>query len=701
MPRLLLSFLLLPSLISAATTVLFDPATPATGPFPTDYLTVPDPQQKTGLRLNLPLPSCDTQYTSCQEAGLLEQLDGFSVRARLTVRFSAPVNPATLSAGMYYVALDNLTQEEPGIHKTGDLVAIDQVIYDPLTNTAYAKPFAALDQHRRYALVVTDAVLDTTGAAVTASSGFQTCLQGGTPYCANLQSAMARVAASLAPHKIVGGSVFTTLSATAWLEHARATLPYVAPLVTLAQPRSSFSIANLSGIVLHEQVGANPAKFSDISLPIIQALLNGLDRVVIGSYQSPNFLGGDLTIPPAPTLPGLAVPDSVNRVGFNALLPSTPKPASGYPVVIFGHGFGDSRFGGPTAVAPTLARAGFAVVAIDAVGHGFGPLSTVTFVDTAGHSTTLDAQGRSIDVNGDGIIESNEGCALTSPISYGTRDCFRQTVVDLMQLVRAIRQGIDLDGDGVPDLDGSRIYYGGQSLGSLYGTMLMALESNIRAAAFNVGGASTVDIVRWSPAYRSLANQALGSRIPSVLNQGATFNEDYVLPGLPAHTVTVPGAIAIQNVFDTLEWLGNSGDPIAFAPHLQTSPLAGVASRPVLVQFAREDMTVTNPANSMLIRAGGLQSSTWEYRHDLARAKAPDLPQDPHPYLVLFVSLGGGTIQLPGLDALSISLDTQGQMAAFLASDGQSAPDPNQLSKVLFGINLFQVPSSLPFDFGY
>jgi pimeloyl-ACP methyl ester carboxylesterase len=701
MPRFFLPILLVPFLLPAATTVSFDPSTPATGPFPTDFLTVPDPQQKTGLRLNLPLPSCVSQYTLCQETGLLEQLDGFSLRARVAVHFSAPVNTATLRSGMFYVAFNNLTQEEPGINKTGDTVAIDQVVYDPLTNTAYAKPFAALDQHRQYALVVTDAVLDAAGAPVAADAGFQSCLQGGSPYCAKLQAAINLSAASVAPHKIVGGSVFTTMSATAWLEHARAILPYVPPVVMLAQPQSTFSVANLSGIVLNEQVGVNPPVFNSVSLPINAALLNGLGSVVIGSYESPSFLGGDQSIPPGPTLPGLAVPVNVNQVGFNALLPSTPKPAAGYPVVIFGHGFGDSRFGGPTAVAPALARAGFAVVAIDAVGHGFGPLSTVTFIDNAGNSTTLNAMGRGIDLNGDGVIESNEGCALTTPIAYGTRDCFRQTAVDLMQLARIIRAGLDLDGDGVPDLDGSHIYYAGQSLGSMYGAMFTAVEPTVRAAGLNVGGASTEDIVRWSPAYTSLADQALGVNIPSLLNQGSGFNEDYVLPGQPVHNVTVPGALNIQNFFETVEWLSMSGDPIAFIQHLQVSPLQGLTARPALMQFARDDMTVTNPANSMLIRVGGLQNSTWEYRHDLARPLDPALPADPHPYLVLFVSLSGGNIQLPGLDALAISLDAQGQLASFLASDGQTIPDPNQLSKLLFGTSLFQIPTTLPFDFGY
>ncbi len=49
----------------------------------------------------------------------------------------------------------------------------------------------------------------------------------------------------------------------------------------------------------------------------------------------------------------------------------------------------------------------------------------------------------------------NEGCVL--PVT-GLRDCTRQTALDLMQLVRAIRENMDLDGDGVRDLDGNRIY---------------------------------------------------------------------------------------------------------------------------------------------------------------------------------------------------------------------------------------------------
>jgi hypothetical protein len=223
----------------------------------------------------------------------------------------------------------------------------------------------------------------------------------------------------------------------------------------------------------------------------------------------------------------------------------------------------------------------------------------------------------------------------------------------------------------------------------------------VRAAALNVGGATTLDIARWSPAYRNLTTQTLAVRSPSLLNKGASYDEDYVLPGLPPKSSTVPGALAIQDLFETLEWLGMAGDPIAFAPHLKLSPLSGLSARPVLMQFARGDRTVPNPANSMLIRAAGLQSNTWIYRHDLARQQAPDLPADPHPFLLLFISLSGSTIQLPGLSGLAISLDAQQQIATFLGSGGANIPDPNGLSSLLLGTRLFEIPAALPFDLGF
>jgi len=50
-----------------------------------------------------------------------------------------------------------------------------------------------------------------------------------------------------------------------------------------------------------------------------------------------------------------------------------------------------------------------------------------------------------------------------------------------MQLVRVIEVGIDADGDGVPDLNPSRIFYFGLSLGTNYGAPFLAVEPTVRA----------------------------------------------------------------------------------------------------------------------------------------------------------------------------------------------------------------------------
>jgi hypothetical protein len=684
--------------LSAATSVLFDPGSPDAGPFPSDVYTVADRAQKTGRRVNLPLPDCLVQASTCNELNLINQLDGFSVTARLTVRFSAAIDTSTVAGGVYFVALDNLTQDEKGIHQPGDIVKINKVVYDPATNTLYAKPDAVLDQHRHYAVVVTDAVKDSTGAAVTAAPAFAACASSpGGEYCTALQAVIGTLTAAAAPAQIVAASLFTTQSATAWLESVRSQLDQVPPVPVIAM--APLKIAEMDTIALNQQTGIQPTQLSSFVIPIasLSSVIQGLGSIAIGSFTSPSFLDATRTIQPAATGSPVTMPTATNQVYFNALLPDSTKPSAGYPVVIFGHGFGDSRFGGPTAVSAKFATAGFATLAINAAGHGYGPESTVTFTDKSGHATMLTSGGRSVDYNGDGTIEANEGCAIMTPVAIGLRDCFRQTAVDLMQLVRAIRAGIDLDGDGAADLDPNRIYYSGQSLGAIYGTIISALEPGIRAAALNVGGASLDDIARLSTSYKDLNALALGSRTPSLLNDGTAYNEDYVLRDQPVKTVAVNGALPIQSYFETIDWLSNQGDPIAFAPHLKTSPLAQGTAKQVLFQFALGDRTVPNPTNSALIRAAGMPENAWMYRHDRARAVLTDLPVNPHPFLVLFVSLDGNTLKLPSTLGLVISSLAQQQIAGFFTADGVTIPNPNNyLITALLGGALFEVPTQLP-----
>src|SRR5262249_53178179 len=160
---------------------------------------------------------------------------------------------------------------------------------------------------------------------------------------------------------------------------------------------------------------------------------------------------------------------------------------------IFGHGSGGSKQGGgpgggdALALAASLAQQGIATIAINVVGHGFGPLSTLTLTPAAGAPVTFPEGGRGIDQNGAGITANNEGISAAPPRSIiRDRDGRQQTAADLMQLVRVIEAGMDVDGDGAGDLDPARVYYAGQSLGGMYGTLFLAVEPDVRAGVLNV-----------------------------------------------------------------------------------------------------------------------------------------------------------------------------------------------------------------------
>jgi hypothetical protein len=245
--------------------------------------------------------------------------------------------------------------------------------------------------------------------------------------------------------------------------------------------------------------------------------------------------------------------------------------------------------------------------------------------------------------------------------------------------------GVDVDGDGAYDLDRERIYYFGQSFGGIYGAMLLAVEPGIRAGVTNVGGGSIAEVARLG-AFRGGAALALATRIPSLLNAPPLapptfgFSENSPLRNLPPVTNTVAGAIEIQDYLEHSEWATQSGNPVAYAPHIRRDPLAGMAPKPVIVQFAKGDGTVPNPTNTALIRAGELTDRSTYYRNDLAFAANPAVPKNPHVFLT---NIGSAATAL-------IALSAQAQIAAFFASDGALTIDPDGAGP------LFETPIASP-----
>jgi hypothetical protein len=118
---------------------------------------------------------------------------------------------------------------------------------------------------------------------------------------------------------------------------------------------------------------------------------------------------------------------------------------------------------------------------------------------------------------------------------------------------------------------------------------------------------------------------------------------------------------------------------VAYAMHLRKQPIDGVPAKPVILQFAKGNMTLPNPTTTAMLWAGGLAEQATYYRHDLAFAMdAAAVPKDPHTFLLFNTSLS------PLLSG--IALGAQTQMAEFFASDGTQVIDPDG------PMPLFEVP---------
>ncbi|MDM0113705.1 Ig-like domain-containing protein [Variovorax sp. J22R133] len=684
---------------AAGVSVKMDFSSPTTSPFPSDRFTRPDWTQNTFKRVNLPKPDCTGLVSDCQDIDVLNTLDGFNMQPRITVPFTGDIDLSTVNSDTLYLVGLGDTLSGRGF---GDKVGINQVSWDVANKTLVVQSDELLQEHSRYVLVITNGIHDTAGDPIAGAPFSRPALpwgRGGAndrdllDFQGTLQGAERAVRAGR--HRVVAVSLFTTQSVSADLvkirEQIRRSNP--APINFMigngGTTRAAFPVADLGSIQWNRQVSI-PAYFATVDVPTqaLQVVPGAVGRVAFGTFRSPNYQNADRIIPAAGTLLGHPAALSSNDLVVELFLPSGARPAAGWPVAIFGHGFGDSMFGGPWAVASVFASKGIATIAISAVGHGGGPLGTINVVPKAGGlGVVLPSGGRGADVDGNGVIDESEGLSPVAPVAIvAERDGLRQTVIDLMQLVRQIQQGIDVEGDGSVDIDRNRIYYAGQSLGGIYGTIFLAVEGAVRAGVPNVPGGSLSEVSRLG-AFRIFSAIMLVHRSPPLGNrpfppsQRIDFLEAIPLRNEPPLLNDIPGASAIQVVLDHSAWVQQTGNPVAYAPYLRKQPLPGHGAKPVIVQFMKGDFTVPNPTTTAILRAGDLADRAMYFRKDLAfPATGEPVDLNPHTFLTNIGDPAGAPF----------AVAAQTQMALFFASDGATVIDPDGAGP------LFEMPIALP-----
>ncbi len=316
------------------------------------------------------------------------------------------------------------------------------------------------------------------------------------------------------------------------------------------------------------------------------------------------------------TTAGTAVP-------IPALLafPSTSAPATGYPLVVFHHGFTGGR-ADMLLIAQALTAGGFAVAAIDAPKHGDRSWCTVDAQCATGSTCNHSVFGNQGDPAGDlpglctaglaykpvapglpacsatvttdcwdgtGGIAVASGNYLVSANFFRVRDTLRQDILDESMLVRVLTTP---QGQAVIQaaLNPAEVYFVGQSLGSIEGTLDVAANPRFSKTVLNVGGGTIVDIFTTSPSFTPALDQLLAGL--------------GIVPGTPAYLEFLLAA----------KWVLDPADPINFAGHLVGAPLPNLLVSPpvaqapkvVLGQAARCDNVVPNATNQELYGNIGL-----------------------------------------------------------------------------------------------
>jgi hypothetical protein len=361
---------------------------------------------------------------------------------------------------------------------------------------------------------------------------------------------------------------------------------------------------------------------------VLDDALSFVDFYSVGGVNSPQFfprtddVGNMLPLYEQVWNVNAATGEAYTRSESVPFFLAAPKGRAGpAPVVIFVHGHSGSMLDS-LLVMGSFARFGLATVGIDAPSHGIGVDATTQqiidgVVQPYGLQPMVDAllKGRAIDWNHDGIVDS--GADYWTAYVAHTRDEVRQTVVDIMQVVRTLRSfdgkrtwafdvnrdgqpdlAGDFDGDGVVDIGGSApIYLCGASLGGIVTSLAGGLEPEIDRMVpvlpggylSEIGSRSSLDQVRNGLVLRMMAPMMMvqpdENNVPALYELLPDLVKEATLKIAQVPALT-PGSIAVATNLKTGEWRCGRTQPNG---HLRVA-VPSDAFDPMQVDFYAEEL---------------------------------------------------------------------------------------------------------------
>ena len=271
-----------------------------------------------------------------------------------------------------------------------------------------------------------------------------------------------------------------------------------------------------------------------------------------GHLDTVDFRDESRTVPPGEVL---------ERGRYDLPVTLWLPPGEGpFPTIVCGHGLGGDRYD-CDALIDEVTAAGVAMIGVDAVEHGDHPTRSEFELELL---EPLAIFAISVDPPALNALQ--------------LRDNFRQSAWDKLQLIQAIHQGVDVDADGLLELDPDRIAYAGVSLGGLMGPEPLALSTHLRGGWLAVGGGRVTQIISDSESFSLLID----------VMKPSDFDDGDVEQGL-----------------QVLQMVVDAGDPAVWAAHVQRDRLVGGEAPDIYLGAVLDDDVVPNTANDNLALAFG------------------------------------------------------------------------------------------------
>ena len=497
----------------------------------------------------------------------VNQLDGFSNTAAIRARFAGPIAAASLTATSVYLAqvvVDSATKATVGFTRklvlgtdptTADFsasLATDAGVGNTIVELRPLKPLVPSAgpgaTNVGYLVVLTNGITTAGGTPAVADTDYAS-FKAALPTCATItntslnglckltgaQLQIAGQALGINPANVVLSFSFST-------QNTRDTMTVLSsPSITTARP---ITVVN---------TGATTAALTPPGSP---APLPGHANLYKGTLQIPYYSSRPTQAnPTAPlTATWLGGPSALDATSkfltrFNPVpvatetisipvfvtVPNTAspsggvKPGGGWPVLIFQHGLTRNRLDA-VGVADSFADQGYVVVSIDLPLHGIGGATAAAnpFYDAANERTfNLDFVNNDTLATGpDGKIDPSATHFVNLPNPLVTRDNIRQGAVDLLTLTRSLGS-LNLDADPAGDINTSRIYFLGHSLGGIVGGVYLgtAGAAEVLTGELANAGGGIAQTIFDSPAFGPRLKAGLGAQ---GITEGSTLYAQFI-----------------------------------------------------------------------------------------------------------------------------------------------------------------------------